>query len=104
MRGTGCPSCANVGTSEPESELLAAVRALVPDEIVLERALLTGRTGLQGASPSADIIVPGRGLAVEFNGLYWHSDRFQRPTTAHRDKVRLARRQGLQLIHVWEDD
>lgn len=104
VRGTGCPNCAGVGTSRLEAALCEAVRALLPGEEVLERQLLAGRTGRRGASPSVDVLVPGRGVGLEMNGLYWHSDAFGRPTTSHRDKVRTAREQGFQLLHVWEDE
>lgn len=104
VRGTGCPVCACSGTSVLESGLIGTVRALAGDRIVVEHGLLAGRTGRRGGSPSADVVVPGSSLAVEFNGLYWHSEAFIGDHSHHRDKSRLAEAHGLRLVHVWEDE
>lgn len=50
-----------------------------------------------------DITVPDKKIAIEFNGLYWHSESFK-PKNYHRDKTRAAERAGWRVIHVWEDD
>lgn len=44
-----------------------------------------------------------RGMDIEFNGLYWHSEA-TRGETYHYDKWRACKEQGIQLIQVWEDD
>lgn len=49
-----------------------------------------------------DIVVEGK-LIIEFNGLYWHSDKFK-PKNYHQHKSKLAHSKGYQLVHVWEDD
>lgn len=51
-----------------------------------------------------DIYIPDHKLAIEFNGLYWHDyfrtgDKFY-----HMRKTELCRRNGIQLLHIWEDD
>lgn len=104
VRGTGCPDCACVGRSRAEEALREAVRSLVPHQPLHERALIAGRTGRPGGSPSVDILVPGHHLGIEFNGLYWHSDATGTSSTYHRDKSRLAAEHGLRLVHVWEDE
>lgn len=50
-----------------------------------------------------DIYLPSHDLAVEFNGLFWHSERF-RPRGAHQAKLRACQAAGIRLIQVWEDD
>ena len=49
-----------------------------------------------------DIVVEGK-LIIEFNGLYWHSDKFK-PKNYHQHKSTLSHTKGYGLIHVWEDD
>lgn len=49
-----------------------------------------------------DVVLPDAGLAVEFNGLYWHSEAYLEPDY-HVRKSAAARAAGLNLFHVWED-
>lgn len=50
-----------------------------------------------------DIFVPDFNLAIEFNGLYWHSE-FKKEKDYHLNKTRLCNQKGIHLLHVWEDD
>lgn len=59
------------------------------------------RTQLQGLE--LDIFLPSHQFAIEYNGLYWHSD-LHKTSTYHNNKSKLAKSIGLQLIHVFEDD
>jgi hypothetical protein len=58
-----------------------------------------------------DIVVPDYHIAIEFNGVFWHSEAavFEagarpRPHNYHAKKTQEAHSQGYQLIYVWEDD
>ena len=50
-----------------------------------------------------DIYIPSKKLAIEFNGLYWHSD-FYKDKNYHLNKTLECNKVGVSLIHVWEDD
>lgn len=50
-----------------------------------------------------DIYVPEKKIAIEYNGLYWHSEKFK-PKNYHYDKWLACKEQGIQLIQVWEDE
>lgn len=50
-----------------------------------------------------DIYLPSAKLAIEFNGLYWHSEAFK-DKTYHLDKTLKCREKNVHLIHIWEDD
>jgi len=50
-----------------------------------------------------DIHVPGGNLAIEYNGLYWHSHT-HRSSNYHENKTKLAREAGINLIHIFEDE
>jgi len=50
-----------------------------------------------------DIYIPKLKLAIEFNGLYWHSE-LNKDKDYHYKKTKLCENIGVQLIHVWEDD
>lgn len=59
------------------------------------------RVVLSGAE--VDILVDGTGLAIEYNGIYWHSEKFKDPKY-HQEKSIKAIESGIRLMHVWEDD
>lgn len=94
-RDTRCRACGFGGSSVRESELSSFVSSLGIDV----------RTHHRQIDPAYeyDITVPGQGIAVEFNGLYWHSERVK-GADYHLRKTFAANKAGWQLIHVWEDD
>lgn len=51
-----------------------------------------------------DFYFPGQQIAVEFNGLYWHSDAAKYPIDRHRTKYLKCRDLGIQLIQIFEDE
>lgn len=52
---------------------------------------------------SLDIFIPEFNLAIEFNGVYWHSDVY-RDSNYHLDKTNKCNELGIDLFHIWEDD
>lgn len=96
---TGCPECANAGTSDKERDFCDVIRRLVPKETIVtnDQSYLQGRFEL-------DIVLPDRSIAFEFNGCVWHSEKARKSRTYHRDKARMAHAAGLRLIQIWEDD
>ncbi|MDY0268811.1 DUF7487 domain-containing protein [Trichloromonas sp.] len=50
-----------------------------------------------------DIYLPDLKLAFEFNGVYWHNELYC-DNNYHKMKTDLCTRNGIQLIHIYEDD
>lgn len=50
-----------------------------------------------------DIYLPDFNVAIEFNGLYWHSEIFKEKDY-HLKKTLMCQEKGIHLIHIWEDD
>lgn len=50
-----------------------------------------------------DIYLPDVKIGFEFNGLYYHSDKFK-DKNYHLDKTNFFRERGIRIIHIWEDD
>jgi len=50
-----------------------------------------------------DIYLPDLKLGFEFNGLYWHSELFK-DKKYHLNKTEESERNGIKLIHIYEDD
>jgi len=50
-----------------------------------------------------DIYIPSLNLAIEYNGLYWHSDIYKHGNY-HLEKTQKCNDVGIHLLHIWEDD
>jgi hypothetical protein len=51
------------------------------------------------------VYLPSRKLAIEFNGLYWHSEvGGKKNRIYHVNKTKLAELRGVRLIHIFEDE
>ena len=51
-----------------------------------------------------DVYLPEYNLAIEFNGLFWHSESAGKTSSYHLDKTKSVEDKGVQLIHVFEDE
>ena len=49
-----------------------------------------------------DIYIPSKKIAIECNGVFWHSDKWK-DENYHINKYKLCQENGIQLISVWED-
>lgn len=59
---------------------------------------------LFGGNVSYDIYIPSEKLAIEYNGLYWHSDKVRGDKNYHYNKYKECADNGIQLVFVWDDD
>lgn len=97
LRGkVGCISCQSRNTSKGEQELLDYVQSLGLEVHSRRRDLLPDNR-------EVDIYVPSKKVALEYNGLYYHSSKFKDPKD-HYLKYVQAQSEGIQLIQIWEDD
>lgn len=95
----GCPRCAQSDSvSKQEQNLVDFVCSLIGKSRV--------RTSVRDVihPKELDIYVPSRGVAIEFNGTYWHSEENGKHKNYHFDKWLACRDKGVTLISVWEDD
>lgn len=51
-----------------------------------------------------DILIPESRLAIEYNGLPWHSERFGKDSDYHRNKTQRCLDAGISLFHVSSTD
>ena len=51
-----------------------------------------------------DLYDPERKIAIEFNGIVWHSTKHKKETDAHKVKADLCEKAGVQLIQIWENE
>ncbi len=51
-----------------------------------------------------DIYIPEINLAIEYNGLYWHSEVNGKYKNYHLNKTKLCNEKDIQLVHIFEDE
>lgn len=51
-----------------------------------------------------DFYLPNKHLAIEFDGLFWHSEENGKGANYHLHKTELCKDRGIQLIHIFEDE
>ena len=51
-----------------------------------------------------DMYCPDQKVAVEYNGIYWHSDLILSSRLYHYKKSKACEEKGIRLIHVYEDE
>lgn len=95
LSGRGCRKCAfKDASSKPEKEFISFIRSIGFPIVESDRMILKGK--------EIDVVIPCKKLCFEFNGLYWHSDRFKE-VNYHLLKSEAAKEEGYQLVHVFED-
>ncbi len=50
-----------------------------------------------------DIFIPELNVGFEYNGIYFHNDKFLKPTY-HNDKFNECKELGIQIYNVWENE
>lgn len=99
-----CLRCFPSGTSMLEMEIAQHLKGVLPkDELIHERY-----RGLEEVS-EVDFFIPNKRIAIEVNGIYWHSEEMlaKRSLTGlrfHSGKREKCSKQGVGLYFIWEDD
>jgi Zn finger protein HypA/HybF involved in hydrogenase expression len=94
-----CPVCRPEKVkSAAELEILAHVRHMLPDTLIISGDKHT-------ISPQElDILIPSKNLAIEYCGLYWHSELQGKHRMYHKYKMENCAAQGIRLITIFEDE
>ena len=95
QQGYRCPFCSNK-ESDKEKELLEFIKSIYNGNILTNCKDIIKPYEL-------DIYIPDKNIAFEFNGLYWHSDKFK-DNNYHLNKTEECKKLGIQLIHIFEDE
>lgn len=51
-----------------------------------------------------DILLPHCNIAIEYCGLYWHSEQMGKDQYYHKRKLDMCKQQGIRLITIFEDE
>ena len=98
QQGHGCSSCPKnrANESKAEMEVFEFIKSYYPEAISRNRTLI---------SPyELDIYIPSKGVAIEYCGLYFHSEGMGKDKNYHLNKLKRCQEQGVQLITIFEDE
>jgi len=83
--------------SKPQLEVMNYVQSLIPNvEIIKDTRKVISPLEL-------DIYIPSMNIAIEFCGLFWHSNR-NLPYNYHYEKYKICKDMGIRLITLFEDE
>lgn len=94
QQGQRCPRCAHV-SSKGELQVLDFIK-----ELGLKAQ---SRNRIAIRPQELDIYIPDKKIAIEYCGLYWHSED-KKGKNYHRDKHLKCKQAGIYLIQVFEDE
>lgn len=93
-----CTICVPLNSSDSffEKEILEFIKTIYNGEIIEnDRTIISPK--------ELDIFIPDLGIAIEFNGLYWHSSEFVNKNY-HLNKTKQCNNKNIDLIHIFEDE
>ena len=85
------------GTSDLEKEVIDFVKNIYVGEIIENSKSIISPLEL-------DIYIPNKNIAIEFNGLYWHSENQGKDKNYHLNKTKLCEKHDIHLIHIFENE
>jgi G:T-mismatch repair DNA endonuclease (very short patch repair protein) len=78
-----------------ELEIRSFIESLgIENIIVNDRSILSGK--------EIDIFLPDYKLAIEVNGVYWHSEQHGKDQNYHLEKTIKCQEHGIQLLHIFD--
>jgi hypothetical protein len=83
-------------TSTGEREVAEFIQSLGVDVEIKNRSILGGQ--------ELDIYIPEFDVAIEFNGLFWHSEANEKYENYHLSKTLECEKRNIRLIHIFEDE
>lgn len=92
-----CKTCNPIfrGVSKAETEVFDVVSNIAQTDVIRHFKI---------GSLEYDLLVPDRKLLIEYDGLYWHSEKAGYERDKHLLKTQLAEEHGYRLIHLFEDE
>lgn len=91
---SGCPKCGNI-VSKWEKEIRTFIEDIGVNVIPSERKILNKK--------EIDIYAPDFRIGIECDGLLWHNE-INKDKNFHFNKTKEAEKEGVRLIHIFEDE
>ena len=100
-RGNSCPICRPAEcVSKTEQEMQQFIVDICKQKNMSYR--LNTRQAIYPLE--LDVFVSTKNIAIEFDGLYWHSDDLKLDKDYHLNKTQLCEEKNIQLVHVFENE
>lgn len=94
-----CPKCNPIQVSSFERKIRTFVTDIIGSELDIH---FNNRSILNGLE--LDIYIPSLDIAIECDGIYFHSDKFLSDANYHLNKTLKCEEKGIHLIHIFEDE
>jgi very-short-patch-repair endonuclease len=91
-----CPKCFPFNVSQLEIDIRTYIESIYNGKLIFNDRSIIGPLEL-------DIVIPDLKLAIEVNGIFWHSDEMK-PVGYHENKTNKCKEVGYELLYIWEDD
>lgn len=97
LQGHGCSSCSNT-FSIGEMDIYTMLCGYFGEKNVElhNRSILNNK--------EIDILIPSLKIGIEYNGLYWHSEKYNKGRWYHYKKMEECNKKGIKLIQIFEDE
>jgi hypothetical protein len=96
-RDSRCEKCFPLNvSSKPEQEIENFIRSLGITNIIRNSRKII-------APKELDVYIPDKNIAIEYNGLYWHSEK-RINTNSHLEKTELCLGKNISLFHIFSDE
>ena len=79
-----------------EDEVYLFLKSILDDDIEIYR----NRRDILDNRQEIDIFIPKHNLAIEINGVYWHSESLGKYRNYHLYKTEKCKQKGIHLIHI----
>jgi len=101
-----CPFCfpSIPGGSKLENEISDYVSSLIGANKIQKNCWDVIKNPKSNRKVEIDIFIPDLKIAIEFDGLYWHSELRLPDNDYHLIKTEECEKQGIKLIHIFEDE
>lgn len=88
-------------TSKLEKEILSYIKSIYNGVVIENSTSIVPNENHRFFE--LDIYIPALKLAIDVNGIYWHSTMFK-DIYYHQRKTKCCRKTGINILHIFEDD
>jgi len=95
-KSIGCKRCCTGNISKGEKEIVDFIKSFNVEVIENDKTLIYPL--------ELDIVVPKNNLAIEYCGIYWHSERSGKDKNYHYMKYENCKKLNIQLLTIFDDE
>ena len=97
LRGCGCPKCGKLISSNEVD-----ISNYIENE--LHENVVRNDRNIIGGGKEIDILIPSKNIGFEYDGMIWHSEKFNKENKYHLNKTLKSKENGIKLFHIYESE